>query len=725
MIEVKKGEEWLQCELKAYRPDLENSYICYTVQDGSKALGATLHYACARPHHVTQEHVGHIIQVRNYWNKDWVMRELKTVKPDIESPPFLCLDAGENAKISHSASRWKYARVTPPQVNAEHRHQYIKVRQSPDFPWHHRRLIEIRTGTERPYVCVVDGQDNADDGFWRHAEAIEQPKKKFPQLPIDKIIMGHTSDPAYEPLVRNEVMEELRDRTIKVDLEKMPYKAGDIVEIIDGEHKGKFATFDRMADDLRWADRCWVHIGHEEWKKRASLFLPISEIKLDQQASSSPLDAEPDFEALTGLKVGDHVMTTAESTDTRYAPKIKGGVTGVISKLSPPKGHQKTQNKDRPVAHIDWDGDTEMPKCVWADHVEPIQKSRKKEPLYTKGQWVKISDKDETRFNYVCEVVDIQTTPDHKRLVKFDDAQLRWIPVKNLRYLTKEEREDWYRERKTSEKESATPEPAKEESPDKVEMWAVFKCPDTKHVFRERYEKQHQVGVCPYCGYRRTSNYTEFRLTTGTKDKEGLLPLHNEYGPAIEVYTTTGQTATAQHFLDGREITEVFWKHKVQERQHRRNFEDQQETIADLKKRLAKAKQQFPEIIQVTPLGDGILHPIPEHHDNGIHPDFIPVMHKVPHVDYSEVIWKLPNGMLHRTDAPAKQVSYDRHITTRPTLASRTITYTHYSAYLQFDRLHRENGPAIVYWDKDKPDEPVFEQWFCQGKEIKPPESQT
>lgn len=42
--------------------------------------------------------------------------------------------------------------------------------------------------------------------------------KKFPQMDIDEVIIGHTNEPEYRKLQNNEFMEALRDRTVKIDI---------------------------------------------------------------------------------------------------------------------------------------------------------------------------------------------------------------------------------------------------------------------------------------------------------------------------------------------------------------------------------------------------------------------------------------------------------------------------------------------------------------------------
>ena len=42
--------------------------------------------------------------------------------------------------------------------------------------------------------------------------------KKFAQTDIDEVIIGHTNEPEYRKLQKNEFMEALRDRTVKIDI---------------------------------------------------------------------------------------------------------------------------------------------------------------------------------------------------------------------------------------------------------------------------------------------------------------------------------------------------------------------------------------------------------------------------------------------------------------------------------------------------------------------------
>lgn len=42
--------------------------------------------------------------------------------------------------------------------------------------------------------------------------------KKFSQIPIDEVILGHTNSPEFQKLKNNPMMEALRDRTVKIDI---------------------------------------------------------------------------------------------------------------------------------------------------------------------------------------------------------------------------------------------------------------------------------------------------------------------------------------------------------------------------------------------------------------------------------------------------------------------------------------------------------------------------
>ncbi len=62
--------------------------------------------------------------------------------------------------------------------------------------------------------------------------------KKFPQTSIDEVIVGHTNEPEYRKLQKNEFMEALRDRTVKIDI---PYitKLDDEVKIYRKDYSEK------------------------------------------------------------------------------------------------------------------------------------------------------------------------------------------------------------------------------------------------------------------------------------------------------------------------------------------------------------------------------------------------------------------------------------------------------------------------------------------------------
>lgn len=59
--------------------------------------------------------------------------------------------------------------------------------------------------------------------------------KKFPQIGVDLMIIGHTNNPEYEKLKNNQFMEALRDRTVKVDV---PYliKLADEIMVLEQDY---------------------------------------------------------------------------------------------------------------------------------------------------------------------------------------------------------------------------------------------------------------------------------------------------------------------------------------------------------------------------------------------------------------------------------------------------------------------------------------------------------
>jgi serine protein kinase len=65
--------------------------------------------------------------------------------------------------------------------------------------------------------------------------------KKFPQTDIDEVIIGHTNEPEYRKLIKNEFMEALRDRTVKIDI---PY-------IIKDAAKTRIYTKDYNSEKVR------------------------------------------------------------------------------------------------------------------------------------------------------------------------------------------------------------------------------------------------------------------------------------------------------------------------------------------------------------------------------------------------------------------------------------------------------------------------------------------
>jgi len=62
--------------------------------------------------------------------------------------------------------------------------------------------------------------------------------KKFPQISIDTAIIGHTNDPEYQKLLKDDTMDALKDRTVRVDF---PYllRWSDEIKVLDQDYNKK------------------------------------------------------------------------------------------------------------------------------------------------------------------------------------------------------------------------------------------------------------------------------------------------------------------------------------------------------------------------------------------------------------------------------------------------------------------------------------------------------
>jgi len=102
--------------------------------------------------------------------------------------------------------------------------------------------------------------------------------KKFAQMDIDEVILGHTNEPEYRKLQNNEFMEALKDRTVRIDI---PYitKLKDEIKIYEksfNEHKvrGK-----HIAPHTVEMAAMWAVLTRLEDPKKANLTL-LQKLKL-------------------------------------------------------------------------------------------------------------------------------------------------------------------------------------------------------------------------------------------------------------------------------------------------------------------------------------------------------------------------------------------------------------------------------------------------------------
>jgi serine protein kinase len=102
--------------------------------------------------------------------------------------------------------------------------------------------------------------------------------KKFAQTDIDEVIIGHTNEPEYRKLQKNEFMEALRDRTVKIDV---PYctKLDDEIKIYLKDYSVKKIRGKHIAPHTIEMAALWAVLTRLEPPKKADLTL-LQKLKL-------------------------------------------------------------------------------------------------------------------------------------------------------------------------------------------------------------------------------------------------------------------------------------------------------------------------------------------------------------------------------------------------------------------------------------------------------------
>ncbi|MFN8548201.1 MAG: serine protein kinase [Candidatus Eisenbacteria bacterium] len=102
--------------------------------------------------------------------------------------------------------------------------------------------------------------------------------KKFPQTDIDLVILGHTNEPEYRKLQKNEFMEALRDRTVKIDI---PYitKLDDEIKIYLKDYNDRKVRGRHIAPHTVEMAAMWAVLTRLEAPKKADLTL-LQKLKL-------------------------------------------------------------------------------------------------------------------------------------------------------------------------------------------------------------------------------------------------------------------------------------------------------------------------------------------------------------------------------------------------------------------------------------------------------------
>ncbi len=102
--------------------------------------------------------------------------------------------------------------------------------------------------------------------------------KKFPQTDIDEVIIGHTNEPEYRKLEKNEYMEALRDRTVKIDI---PYvsKLDREIQIYEKDYNAQRIQGKHIAPHTIEMAAMWAVLTRLEEPKKAELTL-LQKLKL-------------------------------------------------------------------------------------------------------------------------------------------------------------------------------------------------------------------------------------------------------------------------------------------------------------------------------------------------------------------------------------------------------------------------------------------------------------
>ncbi len=102
--------------------------------------------------------------------------------------------------------------------------------------------------------------------------------RKFAQVDIDEVVIGHTNEPEYRKLQKNEYMEALRDRTIKVDI---PYvlKLSDEVKIYEKFFNPRRVKGKHIAPHTLEIAAMWAILTRLEEPKKFNLTL-MQKLKL-------------------------------------------------------------------------------------------------------------------------------------------------------------------------------------------------------------------------------------------------------------------------------------------------------------------------------------------------------------------------------------------------------------------------------------------------------------
>lgn len=114
--------------------------------------------------------------------------------------------------------------------------------------------------------------------------------KKFPQIPIDETQVAYVSNPEYETLKHDSMMESLRDRTVKVNVPECSRKQPlPRFQIVTYGNYGGFSLTNEMAEWLR-EHHGWIWATSDEYYVNKQINVQLVKLHNDMYVRPEHID---------------------------------------------------------------------------------------------------------------------------------------------------------------------------------------------------------------------------------------------------------------------------------------------------------------------------------------------------------------------------------------------------------------------------------------------------